>query len=274
MLALWQEKSPFVFDCYFKDAIYNLCNEPGHIKPIYALQSSDQPKSIAKKSRFKKTVHSLQVENDELPLHILTVVPISTGIADICPQFASDVKLGTYTDEVVTPLGAFISNLSTRLSPLNNLLKADVEWKWTDQCEATFKDIKMCLGFAPVLAHYGSDLSRVTPETYGIASVSSHRYEDGSERPITYASRTLTEAEKNYAQIDREALAVVFGVKRFNDYLFSKPFILVTDNRPLTHIFAPGKCTPNVAAARIQKWAVYFGAHKYIIEHRPAMKQM
>ena len=96
------------------------------------------------------------------------------------------------------------------------------EWKWADQCEAAFKDINMCLGSAPVLAHYDSDLPLVVTcdaSPYGVASVLSHRYEDGSERPITYASCTLTESEKNYAQIDREALALVFGVKRLTIFV-------------------------------------------------------
>ena len=137
------------------------------------------------------------------------------------------------------------------------------------------RDQDLLLGSAPLLAHYDSYLPLVVTcdaSPYGVASVLSHRYEDGSECPIAYASRTLTESEKNYAQINSEVLAVVFGVKRFNEYLFGKSFILVTDNRPLTHIFAPSRCTPNVAATRIQRWTVYLGAHKYTIEHRPAMK--
>ena len=63
---------------------------------------------------------------------------------------------------------------------------------------------------------------------YGVAAVLSHRYANGSEQPIAYASRTLFPAEKNYSQNDREALAVMFGVKKI-------PGISVRKNFDLSH---------------------------------------
>jgi len=88
---------------------------------------------------------------------------------------------------------------------------------------------------------------------------------DGLERPIAFASRSLTTAENNYAQIDREALSLVWGVKTFHQYLHGRKFMLVTDHQPLIAIFNPSKNVPVMSAQRLQRWALFLGAHQYDI---------
>ena len=80
----------------------------------------------------------------------------------------------------------------------------------------------------------------------------SHVYPDGSERPIAFASRTLSSSEKNYAHIEKEALTLVYGVRHFHQYLYGRHFTLVTDHRPLMTILSLKRGIPSLAAARLQ----------------------
>ena len=88
---------------------------------------------------------------------------------------------------------------------------------------------------------------------YGLRDVLSHQIPDGSQKPITFASRTLSKAERNYLQIEKEALAIVYAVKKFHQYLFGRHFLLYTDHKPLLGLLSEQKGTPSMAAARIQR---------------------
>ena len=92
---------------------------------------------------------------------------------------------------------------------------------------------------------------------------------DGSQKPIACASRTLSKPERAYAQIEREGFALVFGVRRFHQYLYGCPFILVTDHHPLCKIFGNKQGIPPMAAARMQRWALtlILSAYHYSIEY-------
>ena len=93
--------------------------------------------------------------------------------------------------------------------------------------------------------------------------------EDGLERPIAYASRSLSQAEKNYAQLDKEALAIVFGVNRFHHYLCGRKFTILSDHKPLKHIFSENKGIPIMASFRVKCWALTLGAYDYSISFKP-----
>ena len=131
----------------------------------------------------------------------------------------------------------FISNYSTITHPLNELLKDGVEWKWSTEQQKSFNQLKDKLSSAPVLTHYNEKLALkldTDASQYGIGVVISHILPSGKERPIAYASRTLSKSERNYAQIEKEALSIIFGVKKFHQYLYGRKFLLVTDHKPLT----------------------------------------
>ena len=93
--------------------------------------------------------------------------------------------------------------------------------------------------------------------------------DDGQERPIAYASHTLSSSERNYAQIEREALSITFGVNKFHQwFLYGRKFMLVTDHQPLLAILGPEAAIPTLAAAHMQCWALVLSAYDYQIEYR------
>lgn len=86
---------------------------------------------------------------------------------------------------------------------------------------------------------------------------------------MAFASRTLAAAEKNYSQLEREGLAVVFGVKKFHSYLYGRHFTIYSDHQPLRHLFSESRGVPTMAAASIQRWALTPGAYEYNIKYCP-----
>ena len=115
--------------------------------------------------------------------------------------------------------GKFLPNLSTTLHLLNNLLQQGQPWKWTEDCKHAFQEAKDTLTSSHMLVHYDPALPlrmAADASAYGVGVVIPHVMPDGAERPIAYASRTLSQSEQNYAQLEKEALGLIFGVKRFH----------------------------------------------------------
>ena len=146
-----------------------------------------------------------------------------------------------------------------------------MKWRWGDPEESAFKAAKELLTSADLLVHYNPEQDIVLAcdaSSYGVGAVLAHKLPDGTERPIGYASRSLSSAEKNYSQLGREGLACVFSVKRFHSYLFGRPFELVTDHKPLLALLHPHRFTSEQASGRIHHWSLFLSTYEYTLRFR------
>ena len=166
----------------------------------------------------------------------------------------------------------FLPNLSTVLAPLYVLLQKQRPWSWGLAQQRAFAEAKQRLVSSSLLVHYSEHrelLLSADASPYGVGAVLSHRMEDGSEKPIAYASRSLSPAERRYSQLDKEALAIIFAVTKFRQYLLGRHFTILSDHKPLSYLFAADKAIPPMASARIQRWSLLLSAYDYSILHRP-----
>ncbi|XP_052757781.1 uncharacterized protein K02A2.6-like [Galleria mellonella] len=171
--------------------------------------------------------------------------------------------------------GKFIKNLSSYLSSMYVLLKKNnKKWVWLKCHQSAFERVKCLLSSSEVLAHYDASLPVMVTcdaSAHGIGAVLSQSVPggggSGAERVVAYASRALTPAERNYSQIHKEALAIVFAVKKYHQYLYGRQFVLRTDHKPLVSIFGPRSGIPNMTASRLQRWALILSAYDFKIEY-------
>ena len=156
---------------------------------------------------------------------------------------------------IINYYSCFLPNLSHCLTPLYNLFKQGVHWRWKSKQSEAFKLAKNALQADSLLVHYDPTKQIVVPcdaSPLGLGTVLSHILPDGQERPIAYASRILTVAERGYSQIEKAGLAVVYAVTKFHNYLYGRKFVIKSDHQPLSHLFNQQKAISTTASARIQ----------------------
>ena len=150
---------------------------------------------------------------------------------------------------VVTYLSKFIPNMSQESAPLRQLLQKDAEWSWAKAEDNAFTGLKTAISSAPVLKFFDSKKPvtlSVDARSKGLVAVILQ-----NDRPVAYASKALTLSQQNYAQIEKEMLAIVFGCELFHDYLYAhRDVIDETDHKPLETIL---KKPIHQAPLRLQK---------------------
>eukprot|EP00794_Sanderia_malayensis_P021278 gene21278-biopygen16313 len=160
----------------------------------------------------------------------------------------------------------FIPGFATVSSPLTELTKKGVKFLWEDHHQLAFEVLKTRLCSAPVLAYPNFDLPfllQTDASDVGLGAVLAQLDADGQERVIAYASYTLSQRERNYTAMEKEALAVVFAAKHFRFYLLGHKFSVITDNSALRwlHSVEP--------KGRIARWIMDLQEFQFEVKHRP-----
>lgn len=187
-----------------------------------------------------------------------------TAILDIPPP-TNKVELQTVLG-MVNYLSKFAPNLAEVTKPLRSLLNKDVEFSWdTPQVDA-FQKVKEILTRSPgpVLAYYD-------PKKYVVLQVDASKYGLGAvllqdNKPVAYASKSLTPSEVNYAQIEKEMYGIVFGCSRFHQYIYGRRVKVETDHKPLVSIMKKSLLD---APARLQRMILKLQCYDLEVVHLP-----
>ena len=153
----------------------------------------------------------------------------------------NNLKIPTNVHELRRVLGLFnfvtkfISKAQENLSPMNELLKKGVCWRWDKTQQQAFDYMKRALSRAPALAYFETNTPIVVSSdasSYALGGVLMLRH-GNILKPVSYVSRSLTASEKNYAQIKKELLASVWACEKFQMYLQGHEFTLQSNHKPL-----------------------------------------
>ena len=133
-----------------------------------------------------------------------------------------------------------IPNMADIAKHLYKLIEKNAIWEWKNECDNSLQVLKQRLSESLVLSMCDPDIPLkvdCNDSKYLLGAVLSHKYPDGTEKPIPYASRTLNKNEINYSQVDKEGASIIFAFKKFNQYLLGNNFTLTTDNKAIEKNF-------------------------------------
>ncbi|RWS18871.1 uncharacterized protein B4U80_08613 [Leptotrombidium deliense] len=160
--------------------------------------------------------------------------------------------------------GRFMPNLSSVVEKLYKLTQKDMPWKWTKAERTAFNKSKDLLLSDAVLTNFieNEDLFLVCDASqYGIGVILEHRI-NGGKKPICFWSRVLSKAERNYSQLEKESLAIIYGLFKAYECVYGRLVYIVTDHKPLLALLGENKPIPEVVSPRVIRWAIRLSAFK------------
>ncbi|CAM4643089.1 unnamed protein product [Lepidochelys kempii] len=164
----------------------------------------------------------------------------------------------------------FIPNYASVIEPLQELLWGSSTLVWTMDAQASFEMVKDLIVHNPVLALFSPTLPTIVTtdaSDYELRAVLTQLHEDNTERTVAFASRTLSNAERKYSTVGKEALACVWATEKCRTYLWGHTFKLHTDHSPLTTLLT----TKGLGRAgyRIARWSARLLSFNYELEYKP-----
>ena len=138
-------------------------------------------------------------------------------------------------------LASHIPNMSATTAPLRDLLKTDVHFQWDAQHEAALTKIKEVISSPSVLSYFDPSKTSTIQADASKHGLGACLFQQG--KPIAYASRSLTSSESNYAQIEKELLAIVFACEKFHQFIYGFPTKVHSDHKPLEAIYTRPLCS-------------------------------
>ncbi len=165
---------------------------------------------------------------------------------------------------LVNYLSKFLPKLSDACEPLRKLTIKDVEWHWMDQHDKAMQTIKELIAQHPVLRFFDNNDEVTVQCDASPTGLGAALLQQG--QPVAYASRALTETETRYAQIEKELLAVVFGVEKFHQYTYGRTVTVHTDHKPLEIII---KKPLQNAPKRLQRMLLRLQKYSVELTYKP-----
>lgn len=249
---------------YFDDIIISGNNDEAHDVALSKVIER------AKKFNVKFNINKVQYRLKQVKF--LGLVFNKEGVKPDFERIKAIVEMQTPNNkkELLTFLGMinylmkFIPNLTDLTGPLRDLIKNEVEWIWGPDQSKAFEKLKGKLSSLPTLKYFdGKDpiVIQCDASQFGLGACLMQ-----NKRPVAYASRTLTKTEVNYAQIEKEMLAICFAVEKFHEFIYGREITVQTDHKPLISIINKDLCK---VTARLQRLKLKLVKYSINLEYIP-----